>query len=119
MEGELYSMATISNIFIDQGASFSTTVTISDSDGSALDLTAYTALAQIRKTYESTTAIDFTTEFASDRTTGQITISLTDTQTSTFESGRYVYDLVITGVNGVKTRVVEGIATVNPSVSRV
>jgi len=36
-------MATISNIFIDQGADFSTTVTISDSDGSALDLTSYTA----------------------------------------------------------------------------
>jgi len=111
-------MATISNIFIDQGADFSTTVTISDSDGSALDLTSYTALAQIRKTYESTTATDFTATFAADRTTGQITISLTDTQTAALEYGRYVYDLVITDTVGVKTRVVEGIATVNPSVSR-
>ena len=111
-------MATISNIFIDQGADFTTTVTISDSDGSALDLTGYTALGQIRKTYESTTATDFDAQFNSDRTTGQITISLTDTQTSTLESGRYVYDLIITGAAGIKTRVVEGIATVNPSVSR-
>jgi hypothetical protein len=112
-------MATISNIFIDQGATFSTTVTISDSDGSALDLTSYTALAQIRKTYESTTATTFTSTFASDRTTGQITISLTDTQTTALESGRYVYDLIITDVSDNKTRVVEGIATVNPSVSRI
>ena len=111
-------MATISNIFIDQGADFTTTVTISDSDGSALDLTSYTALAQVRKTYESTTATAFTTTFASDRTTGQITISLSDTQTAALESGRYVYDLLITGASGDKTRVVEGIATVNPSVSR-
>jgi len=111
-------MATISNIFIDQGANFSTTVTISDSDGSALDLTGYTALAQIRKTYESTTATNFTVTFDSDRTTGKITISLSDTQTSALEYGRYVYDLVITDVSATKTRVVEGIATVNPSVSR-
>ena len=111
-------MATISNIFINQHADFSTTVTISDSNGSALDLTSYTALAQVRKTYESTSATSFTATFDSDRTTGKITLSLTGTQTAALESGRYVYDLLITGVSGDKTRVVEGIATVNPSVSR-
>ena len=111
-------MATISNIFINQHADFSTTVTISDSNGSALDLSSYTALAQIRKTYESTSATSFTATFDSDRTTGKITLSLTDTQTAALESGRYVYDLLITGVSGDKTRVVKGIATVNPSVSR-
>ena len=99
-------MATISNIFINQHADFNTTVTISDSNGSALDLTSYTALAQIRKTYESTTATAFTATFDSDRTTGKITISLTDTQTGALESGRYVYDLLISGVSGDKTRVV-------------
>jgi len=111
-------MATISNLFIDQNADFTTTVTINDSNGSALDLTSYTALAMIRKTYQSTTATTFTSTFVSPRTTGQITISLTDTQTAALEAGRYVYDLVITDGSGNKTRVVEGIATVNPSVSR-
>ena len=111
-------MATISNLFIDQGADFTTTVTINDSTGSALDLTNYTALAMMRKSYASTTATTFTSTFASDRTTGQITISLSDTQTAALEAGRYVYDLVITDASGTKTRVVEGIATVNPSVSR-
>ena len=111
-------MATISNIFIDQGANFSTTVTITDSNGNALDLTGYTALTQIRKTYESTTATSFTSTFDSDRTTGKITISLTNAQTASLDYGRYVYDLIITDTASVKTRVVEGIATVNPSVSR-
>lgn len=111
-------MATISNLFIDQDADFTTTVTINDSAGTALDLTGYTALAMIRKTYQSTTATTFTSTFVSPRTSGQITISLTDTQTATLEAGRYVYDMVITDSSGNKTRVVEGIATVNPSVSR-
>ena len=111
-------MATISNIFINQGADFSTTVTISDNTGSALDLSSFTALAQMRKTYESTSATAFTATFDSDRTTGKIELSLTGTQTSTLESGRYVYDLLITCASSDKSRVVEGIATVNPSVSR-
>jgi hypothetical protein len=111
-------MATISNLFVDQDADFTTTVTVNDSAGSALDLTNYTALGMIRKTYQSSTATTFTSSFVSPRTTGQITISLTDTQTSALESGRYVYDLVITDASGNKTRVVEGNVTVNPSVSR-
>jgi len=111
-------MATISNLFIDQDADFTTTVTVNDSAGSALDLTNYTALGMIRKTYQSSTATTFTSAFVSPRTTGQITISLTDTQTAALESGRYVYDLVITDASGNKTRVVEGNVTVNPSVSR-
>lgn len=111
-------MATISNLFIDQGSDFTTTVTVNDSTGSALDLTNYTALAMIRKTYQSATATTFTSTFVADRTTGQITISLTDTQTTALEDGRYVYDLIITDASGNKIRVVEGIATVTPSVSR-
>ena len=111
-------MATISNLFIDQDADFTTTVTVNDSNGTALDLTSYTALAMIRKTYQSSTATTFTSAFVSPRTTGQITISLTDTQTAALDDGRYVYDLVITDASGNKTRVVEGIATVTPSVSR-
>ena len=111
-------MATISNLFINQDTDFSTTVTVNDSSGSALNLTSYTALAMIRKTYQSTTATTFTSTFAADRTTGQITISLTYAQTALLEDGRYVYDLVVTDNSGIKTRVVEGIATVTPGVSR-
>ena len=112
-------MATLSNIFIDQDATFTTTVTVNDSTGSALNLTGYTAVAQIRKTYLSSTATSMTVAFATDRSTGQITLSLTATQTGALKAGRYVYDLAITTSDSVTTtRVIEGVATVNPSVSR-
>ena len=39
-------MASISNIFIDQGADFTTTVTVTDSSDSAVNLTGYSAAAQ-------------------------------------------------------------------------
>ena len=112
-------MAVISNIFIDAGADFSTTVTVTDSSGSALDLTGYTHAAQIRKTYESASAtVSFTTT-TTDATGGKFTLTLTNTQTAGIPHGRYVYDAVITQTSGgTKTRVVEGIVTVNPRVTQ-
>ena len=90
---------------------------MTDSNGNILSLTGYTALAQIRKTYGSSTiAATFGTALAA--ATGQITLSLTDTVTGAMDSGRYVYDVLITDSSGDKTRILEGQATVTPSVSR-
>ena len=112
-------MATISNLFIDQGTTFTTTISVADGNGTALDLTGYSGIAQLRKTYESITSVPFNVTFETPRTNGQVTISLTDAQTSALESGKYVYDVNLTLPGGVtKTRVVEGVGTVTPSVSR-
>ena len=110
-------MASISNIFIDQGATFTTTVTVSDANGDAVSLTGYSVAAQIRKSHLSSTSTAFTASI-SNASAGEITISLTDSQTTSLESGRYVYDVLITASGGTKTRVVEGQVTVNPSVTR-
>ena len=110
-------MAALSNFYIDQGSDFSTTVSLTDSNGDILNLTGYTALAQVRKTYGSTTiAATFTTAIAA--ATGQLTMSLTDTITAGMTSGRYVYDVLLTDSSGDKTRVLEGQAILTPGVSR-
>ena len=110
-------MASISNIFIDQGADFTTTVTVTDSNGDAVSLAGYSVAAQIRKTFLSSTSTAFTASI-SNASAGEITISLTDSQTTSLDAGRYVYDVLITASGGTKTRVVEGQVTVNPSVTR-
>ena len=110
-------MASISNIFIDQGADFTTTVTVSDANGDAVSLSGYSVAAQIRKSHLSSTSTAFTASI-SNASAGEITISLTDSQTTSLEAGRYVYDVLITASGGTKTRVVEGQVTVNPSVTR-
>ena len=110
-------MAIIANLYIDQGTDYTITVDVTDSAGDILDLTDYTATAQIRKTYTSSSlSATFTTSIAA--VAGQVTISLTDTQTSALEAGRYVYDLNIESSLGVKTRVIEGQAVVTPGVTR-
>jgi len=110
-------MAALSNIYIDQGSDFTTTISLTDSNGDILVLTGYSVLAQIKKTYGSTTiAATFTTALSAD--SGQLTLSLADTVTTGMDSGRYVYDVLLTDASGDKTRVLEGQAVLTPGVSR-
>ena len=111
-------MAALSNIYIDQGSDFETTISLTDSNGDVLNLTGYTALAQIRKTYASTT-IAGTFGVAVAAATGQLTMTLADTFTAAMDSGRYVYDVLLTDGSGDKTRVLEGQAILTPGVSKV
>ena len=111
-------MAAVANLRIDQGASFSSDVTVTNSDGVAVDLAGYTAEAKLATSYGASTSVSFTTAIAADTTTGVISISLTDSQTTALDApARYVYDVYITKTaDSTVTRVIEGIITVNPKV---
>ena len=111
-------MAAKANIVIDQGADFSTTITVTDDAGDAVDLTGYICSGQIRKHYTSNTAYNFTASFGTPRSSGQITLSLSRVTTANIASGRYVYDVEITSAANTRSRLVEGIATITPEVTR-
>ena len=71
------------------GATFTSTISLFNADDTAFDITDHTGAGQIRKSYSSSSAsATFTISFASDRTSGQITLSLTPTQTADLEEGR-------------------------------
>ena len=112
-------MAAIANLSIEQGATFSSDVTVKDSNDNPFNLTGYTAAAKLAKGYASTrTRTDFTCTIAADATSGVVTLSLTSTQTAALDAERYVYDLEITQTSsGNVTRVIEGIITVRPQVT--
>mgnify|MGYP003352637453 CR=1 FL=1 len=111
-------MATKANLVIDQGATFSTTINVEDTNGVAVNLSGYTANSQIRKSYYSTTANSFTAT-VTGTANGEITISMTAANTANLNPGRYLYDLLITAPDATKTRVVEGIIVVSPSITKV
>ena len=113
-------MAARANLTIDRSATFSSDVTVTDTDGTAFDLTGYSAEAKMALGYASTrTRVTLTTTINGDPTTGIITISLTADQTKTLEApARYVYDVEITKTSdSTVTRVIEGIITVSPDVT--
>jgi len=110
-------MAGFAELTLEQGASFTTTVTVNGSDGSPTNLLNYTGAAQMRKSYYSTTANNFTVT-VSNAAAGELTMAMTAANTANLTPGRAVYDLLITSPTGVKTRVVEGIVTILPAVTR-
>ncbi len=109
-------MATVQNLYIDQGTTFSLSIVVSDLNGDLKDISDYTVRSQIRKSYYTSTKVDFTA-VASLPEDGEITISLTAVQTSALTTGRYVYDVEIESAEET-LRVLEGIIVVNPEVTR-
>lgn len=110
-------MASFVELTIEQGADFSTMITINENTGNPQNLVSYTANSQLRKSYYSSTAYDLTSTII-DPENGVIAISMTSSNTANLTPGRMLYDLLITSQSGVKTRVVEGIAVIMPSVTR-
>jgi len=113
-------MAARANLRIDRGTTFSSDVTVTDTDGTAFDLTGYTAATKMALGYASTrTRVTLTSTINGDPTTGIITISLTADQTKALEApARYVYDVEITKTSdSTVTRVIEGIITISPDVT--
>ena len=108
-------MSTKANLVVDQGTTFTTTLSITDDDGNTIDLTGYTGAAQLRKHYTSSRAVNFTAEV--NEALGEVTLSLTAVQTGNIVAGRYVYDCELTRADKV-SRVLEGIVTVTPQVTR-
>ena len=109
----------ILNQEIDQGSTFSKQITVYETDGSTIqNLTGYTAASQIRKNYTSTAYTTILATIQTPATNGVIVMSLTATQTAVLKSGRYVYDLQITAADTTVTRVLEGVITIRPEVTK-
>ena len=110
-------MATKANLIIDQGASYITQVNVTDDSGNIVDLNGYTGVSQIRKTYTSLTSTPFTVTLGGAQ--GTISLALTANSSANLVAGRYVYDVELTHTSSnVVSRVLEGIVTVTPNVTR-
>lgn len=108
-------MATYVDLYVDRGCTFSRTIDLTDNDSTAVNLAGYTGTGQIRKTYASTTKVDFTITGDSPGS-NSLTISLSETQTKSLKAGRYVYDIIID--NGSRRiKVLEGQLHVEDSVT--
>ena len=110
-------MAAVSNLAIDQGTTYTVTISVTDDTGSARNLTGYTGRAQLKRSYYTNTNTAFTVTI-DNPSEGEIDLSLTATQTSALKAGRYVYDVELVSNTNTVERVVEGIVTIYPEVTK-
>ena len=105
------------NFTFEQGATFSRQLTVQD-NGTAMNLTNYSARMQLRSSVESTTVALAVTWAITGATDGIVTVSNTATETMAVDAGIYVYDLEIESSAGVVTRLMQGTATITANVTR-
>jgi len=92
------------NIVIDQGATYSTSIDVTDEDGAVVNLTGFTGAAQLRKHYTSTAQTAFTVSITAN--TGVVSLSLSANVTNNIAAGRYVYDCELTDTAGTVSRLI-------------
>lgn len=109
-------MAAKANLVIDQGSDFIQDIEVTDANNALVNLTTYTGAAQIRKTYSSESYKAFTVATSAN---GIVQLSINAANTNALSPGQYVWDCELTELNtGVVTRIVEGIVTITPSVTK-
>ena len=127
--------AAVYNIFIEQGATFTLDMVFKDANGVGIDQTGRTFTGQLRSKYNSSiVAGTFTITLANQITDpGKIIITMSAANTALIpvdpptanckdKDNRpltiYQYDIEATNVDLTKDRVLQGIASVSPEVTR-
>ena len=111
-------MATYIELGMDQGATFSTTITLSnDTTNSNINLTGYTVKSQMRYSYYAANASATLNCTIANTSTGLITIGLDAANTANLKPSRYLFDVKTISPANVVTRVLEGIITVYAQVT--
>jgi len=111
-------MSSYSNITIEQGTKFNTTIDVVNSDNTPYDLTGFTAKCTMRKSYYTTSGYDITVTVYGDPTNGQVQMSISPLESYAWKPGRYVYDVIVrNGDDSVVERVIEGIINLTPAVT--
>lgn len=103
---------------LDQGTTFETSLDLTNDDGTPINVASYVFVSQIRKSYYSSNATANLTVTITDAANGNVKLSMTSANTANVKAGRYVYDVKMTSGSGVTTRVIEGIITVTPQVTK-
>jgi len=105
------------NLTLFRDRDFSQVFTFKDGDGVIIDLTGYSAAAQIRAAKDDDTLIVAFTIVVSEAE-GEVTISLTDVQTLAIEQSKAWWDLVLTDTLGLRQSYVEGGVAIKGTVTR-
>jgi hypothetical protein len=99
------------NISLQRRADYNVTLQFKDSTGTAIDLTGWTVAAQAWNQSRVKKYADLSVAYT-NRSTGTVSISLTDEQTATLPNEAW-YDVLLTDTAGIKEYYLEGIIFVS------
>lgn len=111
-------MAQFIEFNLDQGTDFDFDIDLIEADGTPINISDYSFSSSLKKSYYSSTSVaDFTVNII-DPSNGSIVLQMSAETTSNIKAGRYLFDVKQIDYNNVTLRLVEGIITVLPQVTR-
>lgn len=106
------------NILVEQGATFSRILTVEATPGNPLDLTGYTFAGKMKRSFTDANAAATFSLVVTNAAQGEVTWTLTPTQTQALAPQVHRYDIEMTRTStGVVTRLLEGEAWVSASMT--
>lgn len=111
-------MASYVELSCDQGTDFKINLDLTNDDGSLMNIAGYSFASTMRKSYYSRAATANMTVSIVSAASGNVLLSMNSATTANIPSGRYLYDIKMTDSSNVKSRVIEGIITVFPQITR-
>ena len=112
-------MAAYVELYMDQGATFNNVINITDDlTNDYINVANYIVRSQMRRSYYSANATANLVCTITNATSGEVTLYMTPANTSLIKAGRYLFDLETESTDGNVVRVLEGIITVNPGITR-
>jgi hypothetical protein len=103
---------------VDQGSTFESTIDLVTDDGAVINVAGYVFSGQIRKSYYSANATANLTLTIVDAANGNVKVAISAANTANIKAGRYLYDIKMTDTSNTVTRLVEGVITITPQVTR-
>lgn len=99
-----------------KGDYFPLKLTLKDNAGVAINLTGYTAKAQIRATFDDPNPYNFTATM--NPTAGEVNFELPSSVSATIPAGTYIWDVQVTDPNGNTRTYIAGDVTVHDEVTK-
>jgi len=110
------------NFEIEEGATFTRTITYTDNANTAIDLAESTVRMQIRDNYGAANAVISlstpSTGITLSSETGKFTVTMTATQTESLGIKQGVYDIEVEYSNGTVERILEGRVKISKQVTQ-
>jgi len=111
-------MASFLELSCDQGSDFSVNLDLTNDDGSVINIAGYSFTSSIRKSYYSANVTANLTVAIANAASGNVSLSMNSATTANVKAGRYLYDVRMVRTDSKISRVIEGIITVSPQITR-
>lgn len=111
-------MATITNLYIDQGTDFAITLDLRNESGGDYAILDHDFFCSISKLYSSTSKINVQLDTRIDSDGNDVLdFYISPTQTQILKPGKYVYDILMKSPSGNISKIMEGIIFILPSIT--